>query len=620
MPEVNRMINEKGVYRSGIALPGEAETIGSMLERNAARFSERAIIREKKNGGYRAVTWEDFLCDVVSLGLFFRSKDIGRGDRVAVISRNREEMLVTEFALMCIGAIHMPIFAGYFSEQVHMLLESSGAKAVVLSDREQLEKIYAPADLQFILSFDPIARATIDDVLTRFKGQYIHWRAALRQNGVTGPGDPRVGHFMKRAGRIDPGSPCLMMYTSGTSGRQKGVLLTHDNILSQQRALSALWELDERDRFLSYLPWHHSFGGIFEKYTALYRGATLALDESYGKDFDLLLSNWRAIRPSVYFSVPMIYQELVDFVRTHPESEDEIFHGGIKFVFTAAAPLPANISEYFARRGIPVLEGWGLTETAPCCTLTDIGRPRDSPGVVGFPIPGVSIRLDGDGEILIHGPNVMKGYFGNEDGTREVFTDDGWFRTGDIGTISEKGLKLLARKDRIFKLLNAEKVIPTPLENRLVGDNEYIRHAIVVGGARDCLAALIFPDYFLIQERFGEDLERSDEVVKASFRDSVLRLNEENPVKYEHIKAFAVVTKPLSLEDHDLTPSMKVRVENVLKNTEEYIEAIYDPSIDCDCRFLRRVFRMEGDDRPCFKDKDRTLGQCHRCGVFVFED
>ena len=142
------------------------------------------------------------------------------------------------------------------------------------------------------------------------------------------------------------------------------------------------------------------------------------------------------------------------------KAEEMFFNSGLKFVFTAAAPLPKKLSDEFEKRGIPVIEGWGLTETSPCCTLTDPDLKRE-PGVVGKPIPGVSIRIAEDNEIQVKGPNVMVGYYNNEEANKDIFTDDGWYRTGDVGELTENGLKLITRKDRIFKLSNGEKVVPT---------------------------------------------------------------------------------------------------------------------------------------------------------------
>ena len=266
------------------------------------------------------------------------------------------------------------------------------------------------------------------------------------------------------------------------------------------------------------------------------------------------------------------------------------------------------------------MEGWGLTETAPCCTLTDMAERRDVPGVVGYPIPGVELRLAGDGEILVRGPNVMRGYHGDPEATARALPGGGWCRTGDLGELVGPALRLLSRKDRVFKMLNAEKIIPTMTENRLAGQNKYIRHVLVVGDGRGFLAALIFPNFFLIEEELGPERGAAETIVRESFRQTIEALNRENPVKYEHIQAFAVVGKELTVEDGELTPSMKVRVENVLRGSREYLEAIYEPLKDCDCRFLRKVLRLAPDPRPCPAGEDLTLDRCHECGSRSMED
>jgi long-subunit acyl-CoA synthetase (AMP-forming) len=175
----------------------------------------------------------------------------------------------------------------------------------------------------------------------------------------------------------------------------------------------------------------------------------------------------------------------------------------------------------------------------------------------------------------------------------------------------------VTRKDRVFKMLNAEKIVPTVLENRLAGFSEYIQHVLIVGDGRSFLAALVFPDLFRIREEFGDDRDRASEVVKAALVETVRRFNEANPVKYERLQAFAVIDRELTLEDHELTPSLKVRVRNVLKNSEQFLEAIYDPLHDCDCRFLRKILRLQPDDRPCPRGKSATLDRCHECGPII---
>jgi long-chain acyl-CoA synthetase len=326
------------------------------------------------------------------------------------------------------------------------------------------------------------------------------------------------------------------------------------------------------------------------------------------------------VRPTIYFSVPKIYQQFVARVESRPDEEARLLHPELRFVFTAAAALPAHLAAFFAARRLPVIEGWGLTETAPCCTLTDLVEPRTVQGMVGYPIPGVRVRIAPDGEIHVHGPNVMLGYFDEPESTGAALPGDGWFRTGDLGALEGTGLRLISRRDRVFKLANAEKVIPTSIELRLAGMNAYIRHVIVVGSGRDYPAAIVFPDFYRIAEEFGDDREAADRVVKESIRQTVLDFNRTHPVKYEHIQAIAVVSRELSIERNELTPSLKVRVGHVLDGAWEYIAATYEPSAECDCRYLRKILRVAPDQRLCFTGKGRTLDECHACGSFIFDD
>ena len=599
---------------------GPSESVGGMLARNVARFGNQAAFAERATGAWRTVTWRALAQDAAALGEWLTRAGIGPGDRVVVFSPNRGEMLVAEFAVMGIGATYVPIFAGYAAEQATALVAQARPSALIVANTGTLAKTGAPGTLRALLTFDACDALAVAAALEGTSVRHATLAGAIAACAVRGDDDPAFIRFLETASAIDPHTAALMMYTSGTSGRLKGVLLSHDCILSQQRALAAIWTVTPEDRFLSFLPWHHSFGGIFEKYTALYNGATLYIDDSLGKDLDLLFANWLAVRPTIYFSVPKIYQQLVARVESRPEEELLVFHSGLRFVFTAAAALPAHLAAFFAARRIPVIEGWGLTETSPCCTLTDLVEPRTVQGMVGYPIPGVRVRIAPDGEIHVRGPNVMIAYDDEPEATTAALPGDGWFRTGDLGALEGKGLRLISRRDRVFKLANAEKVIPTSIELRLAGMNAYIRHVIVVGSGRDYPAAVVFPDFYRITEEFGDDRAAAELVVKESIRQTVLEFNRTHPVKFERIQAIAVVSRELSIERDELTPSLKVRVGNVLDGAWEYVEATYEPSAECDCRFLRKILRVTPDERLCFTGKDRTLGDCHACGSFIFDD
>ncbi|NOZ75503.1 MAG: AMP-binding protein, partial [FCB group bacterium] len=439
------------VHTSDYTLPDYPRNLARMIENNTAEFQSHAVYQEVKDGQLETLSWSQYFQDVKSLQGSLWRLGIRPGDRVAILSRNRKEMLEIEMAIMSMGAIAVPIFAGYPATQADRLTHFCDPTAVVVADQDQYRKLDTPESISTIIHFDSL------DVSGP---NLVAFRELLS-------GDRSGSEF--RGSDVDPDRVCLMMYTSGTMGKPKCVQLTHGNILSQQAAMRVLWKLSSQDRFLCYLPWHHSFGGIFEKYAALFNGATLSLEHGFGKNIDILLDNWAAVKPTVFFSVPKIYQEIVARMLQTPELEATIFHKELRFIFTAAAALPKNISDHFEAHQIPVYEGWGLTETSPCCTVTDPTVPR-IPGIVGKPIPGVEIGFDEDGEILVRGPNIMKGYYKNPEETERVLIADGWFRTGDVGAYTKTGVQLISRKDRIFKLSNAEKVIPTEIENLIAED------------------------------------------------------------------------------------------------------------------------------------------------------
>jgi long-subunit acyl-CoA synthetase (AMP-forming) len=381
----------------------------------------------------------------------------------------------------------------------------------------------------------------------------------------------------------NPDDICLNMFTSGTMGSQKCVQLSHRNILSQQAAIKVLLGVNENDRFLSYLRWHHSFGGIFEIFTALYNGASLTLESGNGLNPFEMMVNWREIKPTVFFSVPLIYHSLIDLITDNKNIAGDFFHKELRFVFTAAAPLPKYISDEFESRGIPVLEGWGLTETSPCCTMTDRNLER-IPGVVGFPIPGVEVGIEEDGEILVRGPNVMQGYYNNTDANEKCFTEDGWFCTGDIGEMTEQGLRLITRKDRIFKLTNAEKVIPTELENMITGKCHFISHVLVEGSGKNYAAALLFPDKLVLHESMNGNAAKvkdcvcpqSMEALSSCLQKCLCEMNSNLKQKFAKIKVAMLVDDVLKVEERTLTPSMKLAPNNVKEVYKAHIDTMYN--------------------------------------------
>jgi|Deesub1362B_J571_1020462.scaffolds.fasta_scaffold02261_4 long-subunit acyl-CoA synthetase (AMP-forming) len=552
---------------SPVPLGNVLKNIGIMLWKRAKNWPEHPVFAWRGGDRYVPVSWSRFLHDVMAVATFLHQKGVKIQDRVAVFSPNSYEMLVWEMAVTSMGAISVPIFAGYDQPHVEFILDNARPVALYVDGEDRLEKVEKGG-------FSRV----IPTLVTRQPSAYVPIGECMKTA-------PDRSFFLDRLKRVQPYHVCFIQYTSGTTGDPKGVMLTHRNILSQRKALSRIWSIPFGSRFLCYLPWHHSFGGLFERFSALYHGATIYLEDSFGKNLDRLLENWRLVFPTHFFSVPKIYIALITEARLHREMEEILFHPELKFVFTAAAPLPRECGEFFKARGIPVLEGWGLTETSPCVTLTPPGKERVH-SYVGEPIPGCEIAISEDNEILVRGPNVMRGYFRNRERTARAIDPYGWFHTGDLGEITTYGLRMICRVDGLFKLSNGEKVSSMMVENCLTITSQWIQHAVAVGDGEEHVAALVFPNMRNLQSwaeqrgrrlPVGWDLARDPEVQNLIRQEIQKNMADFSP-KYMRVKSFVIVPKELSLEDGELTPTMKVIRNRVVKKYQGWIDAIYRPS------------------------------------------
>lgn len=537
--------------------------IATMLNRNVGQWSEKIVFQSKQDDQYTGISWKDLYNNILNISFNLKQYGFSAGDKMVIFSPNRLEMLELELAIMASGGIAVPIFAFFHKETAELLINHSDAKYLAVAGDLQLRSV-DDIHVKNIFVFDEVEK--------KYFPNQVAFDELLKE---------RSNKEFSLNINEDHDDICLNMYTSGTMGIPKCVQLSHKNILSQQAGLSLVWNLDETDRFLSYLPWHHSFGGIFELFTALYNGATISLESGYGKDPVVIMENWKLVQPTVFFSVPKVYQSLVDLTKQDNEAGDLFFHSQLKFIFTAAAALPQKLSDEFERRHIPVIEGWGLTETSPCCTLTDPAKKRQS-GVVGFPLPGIDIRLAEDGEIQVKGPNVMKCYYKNDEANKAIFTDDGWFCTGDVGEITDNGLKLITRKDRIFKLSNGEKVVPSDLEKLIELKCHYISFAMVVGSGEEYPVALLFPnkkllehpDYAVSPEEgcfCPRSLHELGKCLRGCLHDANCGIGQ----KFAMIKSAMIIDDELSLEKGTLTSSMKVAPKNVVSAYRAHLENLY---------------------------------------------
>ncbi len=556
-----------GRYRnSSIPLEETRGTIGTMLLERAIEWHDHPVFATRNDSGYRYISWHTFLTDIVSIVNLLHSKGIRKEDRVAVLSPNSYPMLVWEMAVTSMGAISVPIFAGYDTQHIDSILNHCEPAAIYIDGDERLARVEACS-----------ARSFIKTVVTSRDSVYTNFEEFLV------PGSSEL--FFQLVKEVTVDDVCFIQYTSGTTGDPKGVMLTHRNIMSQRKALEHIWEISRSSRFLSYLPWHHSYGGLFERFTALYHGATIYLEDSLGKNIQRLLLNWSLVKPTQFFSVPKIYRALVTESRLNPDIKEVLFHPELKFLFTAAAPLPRDCGKYFNDRNVPVLEGWGLTETSPTVTITPDTQKRIY-SYVGEPIPGCEILTAEDNEILVKGPNVMKGYYNDPEKTARAIDHYGWLHTGDMGEITEYGLKLHYRRDGMFKLANGEKVSSTLVENALTASAQWIAQAVVFGSGENFVSALLFPDFRQLEnwaKRTGKTLPKGWELSKQKDIQALFLKEVEDNMKdlqppYLRVKAFVIVPEELSIDNGCLTPSMKVVRHRVLNKYNDWVHTLFRPA------------------------------------------
>ncbi len=561
--------------KSSLSLGEVTPNIGSMLLNNMDRYGDKNAFAQREQGTYRYWSWQQMVDDILKIAAFVAEDS--SDTRVAFISANCYHRMVSEMAVMGSGLVAVPVFAGYAAELMSDLVGFGDVDLLVTDNLDKIASLRADCLPARVLAMKGCDQTADPELLEKLSAVGVT-RVTFMDDLLTAESDGDTTDLEARMRTVDSQQLAMIMFTSGTSSFPKGVQLTHSNLMSQQKALEILWKPEPGMRFLCYLPWHHSFGGLFERIFALHSGGCLAIDDSGGKEAGRLLENFAEIKPHVYFSVPKVYQEIVTRILAVPELGDKFFHADLKFVFTAAAPLPLSTSEIFRNKGVPVVEGWGLTETSPCCTLTELSLQR-TPGVVGFPIPGVEIKLGDENEILVKGPNVMRGYFRLPEVTNNVF-DEGWFKTGDVGELTDEGVRIISRLDRMFKLDNGEKVFPARIEDRIAGRCKFIKYAYVFGSGQKNPSLLAFPNRELMTTTNGGELDQSECVYPGCMNDlasclgDCIKAEQKAGAAFERVDGALVVDTELTVEANQLTPSFKLIPRKIETDFEQHIQAI----------------------------------------------
>lgn len=579
------------------------KTIPQMVASQAQRLRDKTVLRVKEMNLYRDISWKELMSQVEAVALGLLDMGLKEQDRVAILSENRPEWAAADLGTLSAGGVTVPIYTTLTTEEMEHILKDSNAHFVFVSNPTLMNKILPlqdALDLKIILFDAPY----------RVSGPRIWWLGELIGLGMTA--GPNVRQQLQE--RLEKGTRenlASIIYTSGTTGPPKGVMLTHDNFLSNCRAIQQAIPLTEGDQTLSFLPLSHVFERTAGYYFVLFVGGTIA----YAENMDKVAVNLLEARPTIVIGVPRFYEKLHDRIQEtiaksswlkrriflwagavgrrgrnsfeYRLADRLVFSklrsrlgGKLRFCVSGGAPLSKELGEFFYAAGLLLLEGYGLTETSPVITANRPHRFRF--GTVGLPVPGVEVNIAPDGEILTRGPHIMRGYFNNPKATAQVLDKEGWFHTGDIGTIDSEGfLTITDRKKDLIKTSGGKMVAPQNMEAALKRD-PLIADCVVIGDKRKYLTALIVPNMeklqaFAQERLLGEhDPKTLVELaqIKALVWEGVERVNKKL-APFEQLKKITLLSEPFTAAKGDLTPTLKVKRRIVAERFAAEIEAMY---------------------------------------------
>ena len=605
------------------------ETLPGLCLAALGRHAKPDALNHKREGAWVRISGAEFSARVRAVALGLASLGVRAGDRVALLSENRPEWSIVDLAILSLGAVNVPIYTTQAVEQVRYILEDAGARTLVVSNRRTFRHaragVEAAGKVECLIFFD-------DDAARPGAISLAEVEAVGREGDEH---DPAI--FDRLAAAVRPDDLATIIYTSGTTGEPKGVMLTHSNFVSNVRSIGSSLPITTADVSLSVLPLSH----IFER-TVFYVFCWTGVAVHYAPSVDQLADYLRDVRPTIMTAVPRLFEKVYHRIvkrgrsargwrrglfewamrtgRAYAELADrrervppllELKHeiasrlvfskwregvgGRLRYFVSGGAPLSPALSYAFLGAGIPILQGYGMTETC----VASANRPDDNKvGSVGLPFPGVEMKLDPEGEILVRGPNVMRGYYNHPAETRAVFTDEGWFRTGDVGYRDEHGHFFITdRKKELFKLSNGKYVAPQQIES-LVKQSALVNQVVVVGAGRKAPAALVVPDWEAVRAALAETGEPAAGAARAGTaadraalaRDpSVVRLVQREVAQltaalhdYERVRRVGLLPEEFSIDGGEMTPTLKIKRRVVDEKFGAVIDEIYSGGKDED--------------------------------------
>ncbi|MFH1197847.1 MAG: long-chain fatty acid--CoA ligase [bacterium] len=581
-----------------------------------AKENDRTILKNKEGDKYVDIPLSKLKEETETFAMGLASLGIKREDKVAIIAENRPEWVYADFAILSLGGIDVPLYPIVTSENIEFILNNSESIAIIVSNQYQLNKVLKIRDkckyLKYIIVMNDMDVSGYPDAFT-FK--------AIQSKGNTFRNE-RPNHLNDSIKLCHPDDLCTIIYTSGTTGEPKGVMLTHNNILSNVKAAHQIFQLDQNDTFLSFLPLCHIFERMAGYYTALSGGSVIAYAESIEK----VSQNLVEIKPTIMTAVPRLFERMYSKIKKNVESQSEkkqkIFNwaievgrqywekkksnnvlpitltlkhkladklvyvklrektgGRLRFFISGGAALARELGQFFESVGILVIEGYGLTESSPVIAANRVNDYKF--GTVGKTMPGVEIKIANDGEILAYGPNIMQGYYKNKKET-DATIKDGWLYTGDIGVFDAEGFLIITdRKKSLFKTSGGKYIAPTPIENMFLA-SKFIDQFVLIGDKRMFLTALIVPDVEAVKE-FADahriNYNNTDELLNMKQIYDLLEKEmgqiQKNLANYERVRKFALLDKPFTIETGEMTPSLKIKRKVVEERYQNLIEDMY---------------------------------------------
>jgi long-chain acyl-CoA synthetase len=594
-------------------------SLAAMFCVQAKRYQDKVLYRYWREGQWRSLSWNEALRQSREIALGWVSLGISRGDRIALLSANRVEWHLIDWANLCIGALTVPVYASSSAAQAMHIIGHADPAVLVVESVERLKKLdFSRAFLNQLKTIVVIERATVASI--EGLPAKVSSLETLRDQG-RGYELRHPGVFEMLVDSIRPEDDLTIIYTSGTTGAPKGVVTTHAHYLFMIRAVDAAVPSTDRDVTLHFLPTAHALGRL-EHFMAVAKGWTVGIARS----IETIPNDLRSLRPTVIFSVPRIYENAYTRIRlrlgrarvwrrkifdwglakrmeqidapTHEPVKkrrrglalaiaDRLalapvrasFGGRLRLAIAGGAPLAPEIGKFFHALGMVILEGYGLTETS---TVSHVNRPENFRlGTVGQPLAGTECRIASDGEILLRGPHIFKAYFRDLIASQEAIDAAGWFHTGDVGAADGEGfLRVTDRKKDLIVSSGGKKVAPQRLEN-LVKEDSLISQAVIVGAGKPHLSALITLDRKRVLERAAEqgvdvdpDHLADQPWVQNQVRQIIQRTNKQL-APFEAIRNFSVLDKDFTVDNEELTPTLKPRRQIIVERYKKLIEDLY---------------------------------------------